>query len=266
MKDFKIPRQQKVEQLSKEKETKPRFSGLDKLSYFFALLCVLFLAFIVWQIPGFLFSTVTQINIIGNESLSNEKIIKDLQLPEGLDWYNTDPYILSRRLKLNPLIETAMVKRNSLFGIDVIIREKKPVAFLKTKQQLFLLGKNNLILQRVDGTKALDLPVIVNTEISRIKTGDILDLGSLGKAYQVMDFLSHNPVLPLEAVSEIIVSNPLNIQLITIPHGLRIKLGVDDFENKLARLYESGEELAKIRKQIAYIDLRSPKGIVIKRK
>ncbi|MDH5561079.1 MAG: FtsQ-type POTRA domain-containing protein [Deltaproteobacteria bacterium] len=237
------------------------FKTLSLLGFFFGLL---FFIFVLSKIPGHLLSPVKDIRITGNETLSKELIVRQLDITADHTWIGLDPYELSRRLKTIPWIDSVMVKRNYALGLDIFIKEKKPVAFFKTGKGLFLLSTDNLVLSsRLDG-REWNLPVIVDNRVRDLKVGDYLEETELNNAHRFISFLSSNPVLSIDSISEINITNPFNLQAITMPDGILIKFGYKDFDEKLRRLYYALPEIMKLKSKIDYIDLRNQSGVVIK--
>ena len=218
------------------------------------------------NIPVHLFSPVREVRIHGNDVLSEEKIIKYLSIEKKHAWLALDPYVLSLNLRRNPWIVKAMVHRRFPLGLDIHITENKPIAYLKTKDNLYLLGEGFLVLETMPSKRVWNLPVIVNFELEQTEVGDIIGDSTLHKAADLIDILVDCKILPLTAVSEIIVTNPFNIELITIPYGIKIKLGYQDFKRKLNSLYHVLPKIEWQRQNIEYLDLRTIQGVVMKKK
>jgi cell division septal protein FtsQ len=108
--------------------------------------------------------------------------------------------------------------------------------------------------------------VIVDSTAARIKPGDVLPKALLAKPFELITLLKDNPTLPLKAVSEIDISDPLNIQLVTIPNAIRIKLGVSGFADKLVNLQHALPRLNKEKNNLRYIDLRYKHSVVFRRR
>jgi len=221
---------------------------------------------ILLEIPSYLFSPVRSINIQGNKVLSDEIIIDYLEINKKHSWISLDPYILSLNLKQNPWIEKAIVHREFPLRLDIHITERQPIAYLKTRDNLFLMAREFLVLETLPSIKVWNLPVIVNLELEQVEVGDVVEGAALKKAIDLIDILKDCIPLPLEAVSEIIVTNPFNIELITIPHGIKVKLGFQDFKKKLASLTYVLPQIEWQRKNIKYLDLRTIQGVVMKKK
>ncbi len=267
MKDFILPKEQKTETRSSLADKKKPGLKLSLLiSNFFLIGGVVLIGIVCISIPKFLFSPPENLTIYGNDILTRETIINNLNIGQDESWSSLDPYILSLRLKEHPWIENVVVHRSIPLGIDVHITERVPIAYLKTKNDLFLLGKDYLVLKTLASTKVWDLPIIVDANLKDIKAGDTLSRTPLSKAFSLIELLKNNMVLPLNAVSEIIITDPFNYQLVTIPKGVRIKLGYRDFEKKLVRLGYAMPKIASWNNNVRYLDLRYSSGVVVKKK
>lgn len=223
----------------------------------FVLVCV--------HIPAYLNQPLKTVRIYDNQSLSKEEIIQYLEITETETWFDLDPYQLSLRLKRHPWIKEAMVHRSFPLGLNVEIRERKPVAFLKAGDKVLLLDEERQVLQVQPGNSVGNLPVIVLGATAKVKVGDKLDSATLRSAFGLMKLLKKSDVIPLAALSEINISDPLNIQIITIPDGITVKFGFKEFDKKLKKLKLAMKPLRQLRHKIKYIDLRHPDGIVFRK-
>ncbi len=269
MKDF--SRSPKTEirpskQLPEKKESRYTFMSLI---YGISILGGLFIIFLTClQIPEYLAETIdkSNIRIQGNKLLSEESILDFLAVDAQKSWYSLDPFDLSARLKQQSWIDLAMVHRNPGRGLNIKITERQPIAYLKSSNQLFLLGSDFLVLNTISSSGKLDLPIIVDHNLKGIKAGDLIQKANLTRPFQLIELLKKNKTLPLDAISEIIITDPLNIKVVTIPEGIVVKFGYQGFEQKLANLHYALPHLNREGKRIKYIDLRQERGVVFKRK
>ena len=266
MKDFTLPRQNSSNTAQPSKNLKPSNGQPFILRYFFLICAVLLFLKIGYHLPDLFSSPPDTLNIHGNRILSVDSIRQYLNLNEGQSWFSLDPYLMSIQLRKHPWIEKVLVHRSPPLTIDVHLTESVPVAFLKTADKLFLLGKDYLILKNFQSSRSWDLPIIVNRSFRNIVPGDILQPTELKRAFRLMSLLKENKILPLGAISEINITDPFNIVLVTSPDGIKIIIGFENFENKLASLSHILPEISKSRNRIKYIDLRNIRGVVVKYK
>ncbi len=206
------------------------------------------------------------ISISGNQVLTTEAILDFLPLYKNTRWFDLDTFELSSFLTKHSWIEKANVHRRPDLGIDIHITEVSPVAFLKARDELYLVSRDLQLLSFERSGIGRDLPVIVNDAFKSTVPGDYLPNQIYHKAIRLINLLKNNPTLPLGAVSEINVSDPLNIILVVMPNAVRIKLGSDNFEEKLLNLGNAIDQLANEGANLRYIDLRYKSAVVFRRK
>lgn len=265
MKDY-VPRRQtgKSERLTVKKGGASTSDLPPILRYFFALAFLLLLLKLVFHLPAYLSLTPNKINIHGTQILSEADVRHSLNLSKEQSWISLDPYELSLQLRNHPWIEKAMVHRSPPQTIDVHVTERVPMAFLKTANNLFLFGRDFRVLKRLELNGSWDLPIIVNRKLTNVVPGDRLHPRDLKRAFQLIELLKTDKTLPLDAVSEVIITDPFNIVLIAGPDGMRIKFGFENFERKLAALSRLMPQISENKKRIKYIDLRSIRGATVK--
>ena len=220
-----------------------------------------------YQGGNLLFSPLEQVQVHGNSNISKEVVVQYLRLQKEESWLSLDPYILSTRLRQHLWIESAVVHRNLKLGLDVYITERTPVAYLKLKTGLFLLCKDNLILKLDKMNQGdWDLPVVINNIVENVNEGMVYHDVGISRALALIEKLKNDPVLNSSAISEINIDDPLNMELVTIPHGIRVKLGYQKLTEKIRNLGLAMPVLKKMKKSLKYVDLRHGNGVVIKRK
>jgi len=263
MKDYSLPKNQlkKMDQDDSEEKLKKLPLLLRSVFLFGGIFLV---GMVLFSLPRYFFQPADTIHIHGNHVLSEDLVKRLLDIDKETNWINLDPYLLSLNLTKHAWVDKGIVHRTFPLSIDVFITERVPIAYLKTRKGLFLLGNDCLVLKVLSPDDGWDLPVIVNNNIKDIKVKDKLSKASLSNVLKLIELLKTNKILPLDAVSEINMTDPFNIELITIPQGIKIKLGYENFERKLSKLHYFKPTLKKLNKKIKYLDLRYNQGVVIR--
>ncbi len=271
MKDFNPNQTKKVIPKSKPKSG-IKTSTLKPLVYLVrSLLTISVIMLLIYGIsflPSYLKQPIKPqyISVSGNNLLSTETILNYLPIYKNTRWIDIDSFEFSHYLSSHPWIEKAQIQRKANMGLDINIVEVSPIAYLKSKNRLFLLSRNYRLLNLERSGKGWDLPVIVNNELEKLKPGDILPKTTLSKAFELVELLENHPILPLNAVSEIDITDPLNIQLVVMPNSVRIKLGSSNYNGKLLNLQDVMQVLEGEGANIRYIDLRYKRAVVFRRK
>lgn len=279
MKDFKQPGGiTSIKRVEAPRKTKAKSSDTPQPKRVFSGLPLLFrrivslfaLGTVIYAFSGFPSSLdrpfdPSRIRIYGNSVLPQTHILSILNI-DRISWLKFDAFEFSVLLNQQPWISQSTVHRRNDFGLDIVIRERKPLAYLKTGSNLFLLGKDYRVLSFVKSDKIWDLPVIIDERLTSLESGDYVSKDQFVKTFSLMNLLKENDTLPLSSISEIHVTDPLNYELVTIPDGIVLKLGSNDFANKIKNLHDAGPVLANYKGNIRYIDLRYNDGLVLSRK
>lgn len=220
------------------------------------------------HLPGYYSQPINpgKIVIKGNRILTTDEVLSHLRIPKEQSWLDADPFEMSRRLALHPWIEKAAVHRHPDLGLTISVVEITPVSYLQTGDGMFLLSSEGRLLSMMQSGGQWNLPILVDKTLSGLKPGTLIPKHDLAKGFAMIDFLEKNETLPLKNVSEIDITDPLNIQLITIPDAILIKLGSTGFEEKLFNLNLALPRLQKERGNIRYIDLRYERAVVYRNK
>lgn len=208
---------------------------------------------------------VSDFQVQGNQVLKKETIIDLLQLEKNHTFWELDPYELSVRVIQHPWVETARVKKRYPNRIEIWVVEKKPVSFLRSKSQLHLLDKQGNLLPVLARETGWDFPVITDTNYIVSNASNRADSTNIQRALKLLDYLDGNPVLPLESVSEIQISNPVNFQIVTT-NDIRIDLGMERFPQKLELLSDAMAQLETMKKKIRRLDLRYNTHLIVQKK
>lgn len=233
-----------------------------------SLLTLALISLVALSLPDYFAKPVAEshLSISGNQVLSENEITDYLQLKKLGLWQEVDPYLLSVRLNQHPWIKSASVHKTINHGLSIQVNETSPIAYLRVNHELFLLSEDCRVLSLKPAEAWKDLPVIINERLDKVTPGVYLPVDQFSNVFKVLSLLKGSSPLPESAISEIDISDPLNTILITIPYGIRIKLGAGFYERKLANLAGALPLLQKERGNIRYIDLRYDKAVVFKRK
>lgn len=252
----------------KPKKRNPARLLTNLIKSFVILTTIGLVIFSIAQIPDFFNFNIKldQITIKGNQILTSQSILNWLELNSEIEWLDLDPFETTKRLVAHPWIEKAIVNRGVNQQMEIQIVETTPRFFLNTGKKIYLLNNEFEVLSLLQSGNGWDLPVIVDKTIPHVNTGDKLSASRFRKAIEIVKILDRNPTLPITLVSEIDITDRLNIELVTLPGGTRIKLGANGFIIKLANLAKVIPVLSKEGSNIRYIDLRYKNAVVYRRK
>ena len=262
MRDFFInqPPPQKREKV-KEKTNLYRL-GLGLTTLASSLFCLL--GFVL--LPSTLLAPISKVKIQGNQILTSIQVAAPLALSEDGTWLGLDSYELSKQVQGLNWVKEARVKKLAGGELWVKITEQRPIAFFRTPKGLYLLSTDFTLLPLKNNPKGWDLPTIQDQRNGNFEVGEKVNSFTLLKSLELMEKLKDSDLLPLGSISEIDISDPLNLTISTLPFGIKIKMGYKDFDQKLDRLKRALPEISKRAKKIHTLDLRNHQGIALKYK
>lgn len=136
--------------------------------------------------------------------------------------------------------------------IRIVVEERRPFAEIRAEQS-FIVDEEGFVLGKNSENASEGLPAIIGVSSRYIKENTFNQTTGLKKAIEILKMLKANRVKDKYGVQRIDVSNPDSISFF-IKKGVEIKLGKDEFEEKLEKIDISLSNLDLT--QIKYIDLR----------
>ena len=249
------------------KQDKERQLGAYRIAYgILNILALLTLLSGAVMLPGYLSQPTKELFIQGNEIIPSAELAQALALGSEESWFSLDSFHLSQRLLNLPWVAQAHVKKTAGLGLEVVIEEQNPIAYLRQGNSLFLLSQKGVTLPIPASPKAWDLPVLVLPSEVKLQEGMKTRYFSLDQALNLMEILKSFPPLPLAGISEIRLLDPLDLQLVTSDRGILIHLGDGNWERKLDFFKRALPEISKRATQIEQIDLRNFQGPTLKLK
>lgn len=176
----------------------------------------------------------------GCQRVSPQELMTLANIKAGANILAIDLKYVSQQMKSNPWVKEITIRRSLCQGVSIEVVERKPTAVVVDKK-LFLTDEDGIIFKEVDHGDPVDMPVITGLSLAR---------GNLGAVKQAIDLLmaGHSAgILPYDSISEIHIEENQVFSLYTVQDSLCIRLGFDDYKNKLALLARVQEDLHKRR-------------------
>ena len=190
-----------------------------------------------------------------SRAIPPEAIKKELRMYEGRNIFDIDIDSISSRIKSgHPVIKKAVVKRVLPNRLEIDIIPRVPVAKIKDRRYYFPVDEDGMVLS--PELKSGKLPVIIGLSMwLRPRVGEKLKSGQLRKAFSLIDALKKRKVSVVHSVSVIDVSNLANLSF-HFEDGIEVRVGDDDFPERLKKLNETLSSPGLDKGNIKYIDLR----------
>ena len=197
---------------------------------------------------------IEQIEVSGNEQLTNAQVLRAAGLAVGQNVFAVGPEQARDNLLREPWIEAADVRRRLPGRFSVEIRERHAVALLASGQ-LQLVSDEGTVFKPLEPNDPSDLPVIsgldpnLRTQDEQALSSSLLDSVALLHAYQDAGLARREPI------SEIHVDNDRGLSLYVGSDAMYVRLGKGPFRQKLERMREVLTRLAKDKARAAYVYL-----------
>lgn len=183
-----------------------------------------------------------------------------LSIYKGRNIFGIDIDSLSSQIKRDtPVIKHAIVKRVLPNKLEIDIIPRVPIAKIKS-HGYFPIDRTGMVLS--PEIKTEKLPIITGFSIwLSPKVGTSLENPQVRNAFLLIDALGESAILSDYAVSAIDVSNYRNLSFY-LENGIEVKIGSEDFLDRLNRLKATFAKPELDKENIKYIDLRF-KDVVI---
>jgi cell division protein FtsQ len=192
----------------------------------------------------------------GNRHLDRYEVVGLMGLKGGENLVTMDLEDLYERLQDSPWLLSVQLRKDLPGTLIVRVAEAEPHAVLRTPLSWFLMGRDGVLLEEISGPSEHFLPVI---EHVRAEGGEAMDaaLELAGVLKAELGRFGQGPVVIhglLQGAEELMVRLG----------DVDVKVGVGDYEAKLARLLELSDEIRRRAVHIDYIDLRFDNRVVVK--
>ena len=206
---------------------------------------------------------VTRIDMRGNNRLSEGEVVALLDGLKGRNILSVKLGEWEQRLLKSPWVENASIRRLLPSTIQVVIRERRPFGIGRIANDLYLVGPTGVLIDEYGPAYAdIDLPIVRGlVDPSR---GDSLavDAGRAALAARLLSSLSRRDIA--DRISEVDVTDPRDAAVILRGDTAVIKLGHEDFLERLQSYLELSSALRERIPDIDYVDLRFDRRVYVR--
>jgi cell division protein FtsQ len=199
---------------------------------------------------------VRDIQVRGNQHLAKGEVLAILEGLRGEHILATDLDVWRQRLLGSPWIEYAALRRLLPSTVEVVIRERHPLALARLGSNLYLIDDEGLVIDEYGPNYAqLDLPIVDGLTSGPPTSGPTIDPTRAYLAARVVAALGPRPDL-LQRVSQLDVSNPHDAVVLFDQDPAFVHVGEDDFLERLQAYLDLSDALRVRVPEIEYADLR----------
>lgn len=202
---------------------------------------------------------IKKITVIGNEIIDEKEIIKRSGISFNQNIFKLDKEIVEERIESVPYLEVVSIRPNYPDEVVITVHERKAAAIIPYLNSYFIIDKDCYIMEIVNEIEEVLYPLVQDMEVRSFVVGKKLVAEEEYQVKVLSKILESIYQLELEnQVSEIIISNPDDVQLI-LTDGIRTRIGqAIEMDKKL--IWLKSEKLKEVCKGLTggILDLSAP--------
>jgi len=174
--------------------------------------------------------------VIGTHRLTQSQVLKQANITNGVNIFSVNLSKVRKRLLAHSWIDDAEVRRELPSGINIRIKEQKPLAVLDLGRK-FIINTHGEIFKEMDKADRCNLPLISGLEFSDINVKGELRSIPFDAVMKILG-LGRKPesVLPYKLIKRIQVDREMGLTIYAFDHIKEIKIGYNDYSDKYAML------------------------------
>lgn len=206
---------------------------------------------------------VKEVKVKGGQKVSANEVLRLSKINPGSDILTLNLKEISAKIKKNPWIDEVRVSRRFPNQIEIEIKERKPLALINL-DTLYLVDSKGIIFKKLEIEEKLDFPVLTGLSWEDLKNNPNLSSYLINKAIYLLNLSKKdNRILSWEEISEINLNQTLGLSIFTLG-GTQIKIGSDNFKEKLVQLEKVQKDVEKRFKKAESIDLNYKGRVFVK--
>ena len=234
----------------------------------FQLLLLSFFLFIVhWVYIHLLedpYFWVKEVEVAGGRKIPKETLLS-LTVMEGIpNLFSVRLKEVAKRLESHPWIEQVRVRKIFPNKILIQVEEKKPMAIIQL-EELYYIDTKGEIFAPVGDRDEYNYPYLTGLTRQDLEKDPVEAKRQIIKALELLRMMDQEKNLALEEISEIHMEETFGIHCFTKAEGVEIKMGWEDFEEKLKRVSLIWSDLRRRGFSATSIDCRDLKKMVVRK-
>ena len=247
-----------------------KFQGIVKktIRMAFQLLLVSFFLFmghwVYVHLLGDPFFRVREVEVEGNRKITKETLLS-LTMMEGMpNLFSVNLEEVVKRIESYPWIESVRVRKVFPNKILIQIEERKPMAIIQL-EELYYIDAKGEIFSPVGDKDEYNYPYLTGLTRAILEKDPTEATRLISKALELLRIVDREKVPPLEDISEIHLEKVFGIHCFTKSEGVEVKMGWEDFGEKLRRLSLIWSDLRKRGFLVTSIDCSNLERMVVKK-
>jgi cell division septal protein FtsQ len=206
---------------------------------------------------------VREISVEGYRKIPKQALLSLVPMEEMTNLFTVRLKKIAKRFESHPWVEKVRVRKVFPHKICIQVEERKPIAILQL-DELYYIDSQGVIFSHAGEGDGYDYPFLTGLNRQLMEKDEEGARHLILKALELLRFAEQEKGNPLREISEIHMERDYGINCFTQQEGLEVRLGWDDFGNKLRRLSFIWSDLRKRGLSVMAIDCSDPKKMVVK--
>jgi cell division protein FtsQ len=210
--------------------------------------------------------TVTRITVTGNSRLSRGEVLALMNGLHGRNMLILDLDEWRQKLLASPWVADAALRRVLPGTVDVVVAEREPVGIARLADGLYLIDRRGTVIDGFGPAHAaLDLPLVDGLASAAAPPGErpVVDETPAALAVRLLTSLAADPNLA-GRISQIDVSDIRDAAVILEGDTALVRLGDDQFVERLRSYLDLAPALRERVPQIDYVDVRFGERVYVR--
>lgn len=208
-----------------------------------------------------------EVTVYGQRRLSEARIRQLAGLEPGMSVWSVDTGAAEDRLRAEPWLRSAVVRRDLPHRVAIQVREHRPVAILApedAKGTLYYVAGHGTIFAAVSASDATDFPYLSGLRVADLEAGDALGPRAVRRALALLRAITRGP--GIGTVSEVVIDRARGLTLLPVRPAVPIEMGWGGFPAKLERLGPVLKEWKGRETDIAGVSLLFDDEVIVRRR
>jgi cell division protein FtsQ len=174
--------------------------------------------------------------VVGTNRLTQDQVLQQANITNGVNIFSVNLSKVRKRLLAHSWIEDAEVRRELPSGINIRIKEQKPLAVLDLGRK-FIINTHGEIFKEMDQTDRCNLPMISGLEFSDINVKGELRSIPFDAVMKILELGQNSEsILPCSLIRRIHVDREMGLTIYAFDNIREIKIGYNNYPDKYAML------------------------------
>jgi cell division protein FtsQ len=231
------------------------------------LLVFSFFLFLAHRVYGLMldapFFQVREVQVEGCETVPRETFLSLIRMEGMPNLFTVRLKDVAQAVEAHPWVEEVGARKIFPGKIVIRVKERKPIAILQL-EDLYYIDAKGVIFSRVGDRDGYNYPFLTGLTRDVVERNSPESKDLLMKALELLRIVDQDKIAPLREISEIHMGKSSGIQCFTKAEGMEVRMGWDEFREKLRRVSLIWSDLEKREVAPASIDCTDPRKIVVK--